>query len=259
MKEAFVVNAPVGFDWRGWIERWDRMQERYIPFRGERMTLMVELIRRTQETPKRVVDLGCGPGSLMHAILEALPDTQVIGVDFDPTLLGLARKRLEAFGQRVALVQADLRNPHWSDRIDGPCGAVVSATALHWLSESQLASLYGRLRRLLIPGGIFLNADHVGSVIPPVQRFWDDRRSTMLDRADPNVDDWKGFWRRFGEALGLDTDALHREIIGDWSGVEEGLPLSWHFERLGESGFGAVDCFWRSGGDAIYGGLRGDG
>ena len=42
---------------------------------------------------------------------------------------------------------------------------------------------------------------------------------------------------------------------GACAGVEEGLPLAWHFDKLTESGFSSVDCFWRCDCDAIYGGI----
>ena len=45
----------------------------------------------------------------------------------------------------------------------GDFDAVISATALHWLSPEHLAELYRRLASVVCSGGVFLNADHVAS------------------------------------------------------------------------------------------------
>jgi len=40
---------------------------------------MVPMICETQQSVDRVVNLGCGPGSLMLPILEAFPQARIIG------------------------------------------------------------------------------------------------------------------------------------------------------------------------------------
>ncbi len=72
----------------------------------------------------------------------------------DPSLLLLARSRLAPFAGRATLIKGDLRQD-WS-RTLGTFHGVVSATALHWLSQEQLAALYQEIMNLLEPGGIFI-------------------------------------------------------------------------------------------------------
>jgi SAM-dependent methyltransferase len=226
----------------------------------------------------RVVDLGCGPGSLMEAVLDALPQAEVWGIDFDPAALLLARARLAGYGGRAHLALADLRTPTWRDGLPDKVDAVISATALHWLRPAPLAALYGQVAVLLRPGGLFLNADHVGSDWPPLQVAWERYRAEMraardedgADEANKNSADansgsaepWDEFWTAYTSALGTDaTEFLSAEadarVLGGWKGgVEQGLPLAWHFDALREAGFDAVDCFWRCDCDAIYGGIK---
>lgn len=56
--------------------------------------------------------------------------------------------------------------------------------------------------------------------------------------------------------MGLNPYDDREETFGAWAGVESGMPLAWHFDRLREAGFSTVECFWRHDGDAIYGGLK---
>ena len=53
------------------------------------------------------VDCTVGLGGHAEAILGASPEVRVLGVDRDPQALELARDRLEPFGSRVRLVEAD--------------------------------------------------------------------------------------------------------------------------------------------------------
>ncbi len=54
----------------------------------------MRVIRETQDSIVRIIDLGCGTGSLMLEILKVFPKVELIGIDFDPTLLPLAQNRL---------------------------------------------------------------------------------------------------------------------------------------------------------------------
>ena len=252
------IRPPPDLDWQHWVDSWDRMQERYLVERNQRFETMVRLIRETQDSLEAVLDLGCGTGSLMSSVLEAFPEARVSGIDFDPAILWLAEARLARFGDRSRVLLADMRRASWTRDVPSGLDAVVSATALHWLAEPQLASLYPQVAALMRPGAIFLNADHVGSDCPGIQRVWERGRDFALSRqGGARSDHWDDFWGAYSRALGLDLDPIRRRVAGDWEdGVEEGLPLAWHFDRLRESGFGSVDCFWRTDCDAIYGGVR---
>lgn len=252
------IKPPDGFNWRFWVDRWDRMQRRYVVKQLERVEIIVRVIRDTQPSVVKILDLGCGPGSLMSSILEAFSEAQVFGIDFQPAVLWLAETRLKRFGGRSHAILADLRDASWTRAIQSPLDAVVTTMTLHWFSPDQLAILYQQIGEIIRPEGVFLNADHVGSDSPMIQQAWEDHRSSMLSvEADPDSNDWEGFWQKYSEALDLDIREIQqRENEARKGHVKGGLPLTWHFDRLREAGFVSVDCFWRCDCDAIYGGIR---
>ncbi len=254
---SFEINLPSDIDWHFWIDRWDQMQDWYIPHRRVRFELMMDLIASTQEVVTGVLDLGCGTGSLMLAALEKFPEAHVFGIDFDRTLLPLAEKRLFQFGERVRLIQADLRDNSWLGSVSEEINAVVSATVLHWLSQEQLSRLYSQIAKVLKPGGIFLNADHVCSSNSKIQAGWEEHREQMRrEIKNDRADDWEGFWKDYEAALKIDIQELRGKLEQPWEGSEQGFSLEWHFEKLKVCGFNAIDCFWRCDCDAVFGGIR---
>ena len=235
---------PENLDWWMWINRWDKMQEKYIAKRSERFQMMVQLIRDTQDNINRILDLGCGTGSLMLEMLNAFADAEVFGIDFDPTLIPLAQRRLAEFKNRANIVLDDLRKTAWLANISKPIDAVVSATALHWMQPDELIELYDKLAGILKPGGIFLNADHVGSDSNQIQNLWQKFKARSSYQYEGET--WEHFWSDYMSALGLETTQVCQRVLGGWEGgIEDGMPLTWHFDKLKGAGFVCVDCFWR--------------
>ncbi len=148
-------------DWTGWLARWDAQQQRHIPDREERFTAMVDALAGFAGPEPRVLDLGCGPGSLSARVLERLPGATVVAVDADPVLLAIGR-RAQADRTTLTFVDADLRSD-WVGKLPSqePYDAAVSTTALHWLGLDQLVRLYHTLGGVLRPGGVFLDGDRL--------------------------------------------------------------------------------------------------
>ena len=65
--------------------------------------------------PKRILDLGTGPGTLLLAALDEWPRATGIGVDFSPNALEYARRNATRLGLAD---RADLRLGDWAEGID---------------------------------------------------------------------------------------------------------------------------------------------
>lgn len=138
--------------------------------RPERQAVMHHISRQIAALPfsaPHVVELGLGPGLLAELLLTELPQITYTGLDFSALLLATARERLAPFGDRVRLIHADLNADAWPDHLSGKIQAIVSMQALHDLGgESQVNRIYRMAKALLVPDGLFLNAD---LVVPPGQ------------------------------------------------------------------------------------------
>jgi SAM-dependent methyltransferase len=110
--------------------------------------------RLTRNTPKTVLDIGCGWGELMLRILAAAPDATGFGLDTDESDLARGRENARARGLagRVTFV----RESGVGTR-RGPADLVLCLGASHALTEVQppghTAAALAELRRLASPGG----------------------------------------------------------------------------------------------------------
>lgn len=103
------------------------------PLVVQRRSSIIEVLRAAGAT--RVVDLGCGEGTLVAALLKEPRITEVLGVDVSSRALGIAARRLhldtlsERQSQRVRLVQGALT--YTDARIGGYDAAVLSEVIEH--------------------------------------------------------------------------------------------------------------------------------
>jgi len=240
-----------------WLQRWDAQQERYVPDREERFRVVIDVVREvTGGGPAGVVDLGCGPGSLSQRLAEALPEVRVVGVDADPLLLGLGQANTNP---RVRLVEADLANPGWPDAtgLAGPWDAAVSSTALHWLAPADLGQLYRTLAANLRPGGVFVNADHLGLGQPRLDTIADAIRAARTRRVGTERnEEWGAWWQalREDDDLAPLLDARSNTAIAH-SG-ENGLTVWQHAELLRQAGFAEAGPVWQFGDDHVLVAVR---
>ena len=77
-----------------------------------------------------VVDGTLGLGGHSEMLLERYPQMRILGLDWDADALGIARERLETFGDRF---EGDRRQAMRSCRRFCPMGAVGQSTGSCWI------------------------------------------------------------------------------------------------------------------------------
>jgi ubiquinone/menaquinone biosynthesis C-methylase UbiE len=97
-----------------------------------------------------VVDVGCGTGNLLFAVLATQPEARVTGLDPDGSSLRRAARKARRRGVSLTLVQgyAD-RNPADDASLDH----VVSSLALHHVDDAGRVAFAHDALRALRPGG----------------------------------------------------------------------------------------------------------
>jgi ubiquinone/menaquinone biosynthesis C-methylase UbiE len=108
------------------------------------------------EAGQRVLDVGCGTGTLALLIQRRHPGVEVHGVDGDPKILEIA-------GEKAARAGAPLKLAHamaWElPYADSTFDRVVSSLVFHHLVTSDKRRAAREILRVLRPGGELLLAD----------------------------------------------------------------------------------------------------
>jgi SAM-dependent methyltransferase len=174
-------------------------------------------------------------------------------------LLAIAGASLRGRG---TVVDADLSDSGWRAKLPvGSFDAVLTATALHWLPAERVAALYGEVRDVLRPGGIFANADHMPEESLPglSERLRERGRQEREARyATGAATSWSDWWAIAARDEFLAPKAAERERIYPAVGHHQEWtpPATWHVEALRAAGFAEAGVLWRGGTDAAVVGLR---
>jgi ArsR family transcriptional regulator len=181
-------------------EDWDKLSREVLG----NFDLARVVARCIPECPKPAVavDLGCGTGNVLQAMLDKAEN--VIGVDGSPRMLELARRRFTHEGGRVSLRIGDLS--HLPLR-DGEADFASLNMVLHHVPSP--VEVLGEIRRVLAPSGILMITDFNS-------HNDEDMRSEYGDH-------WLGFDR---DTLYSHLNRAGFDIVsGELAPVERGLAL----------------------------------
>lgn len=190
-----------------------------------------------------VLDLGCGDGIMAELIQARHPGNTVTLLDGSSMMLDKARQRLGTGGHRFVLqtFEAYVNAAVEDARYD----CCVSVNAIHHLGFLDKGRLYAKLYRELSHGGLLLISDPVLS---------------SSERSEA----WQfGMWRDWM------NKALKAGGYQDEIGKYDDLPAEYKFkpenkasglweqmQLLHRIGFRNVDCFWKYGIFAVFGGTK---
>ncbi|WP_422742827.1 trans-aconitate 2-methyltransferase [Mycobacterium sp. WMMD1722] len=189
--------------------------ETYLAFADHRGRPFYDLLARIGATdPRRVADLGCGPGNLTLTLSQRWPSATVEAWDSSPEMVAAARER------GVDAAVADVRE--WTPRPD--TDVVVSNATLHWVPEHRV--LLSRWVRALRPGswlafqvpGNFDAPSHTAVRRLADQPPWSQSLHDIPFRADNVVDDAAGYADLL-TAAGCRVDAWETTYIHELSGA----------------------------------------
>ena len=122
---------------------WDAKQ--YLRFGAERTRSAFDLLARIDlATPRRIVDLGCGPGNSTALLRERWPDAEITGLDSSADMLEAARRDHAG----IDFVVGDIAE--WTP--DDGYDLVFSNAALQWVSDHE--RLLPRLIKAVAPEGV---------------------------------------------------------------------------------------------------------
>jgi trans-aconitate 2-methyltransferase len=216
------------------IMPWDPKQ--YHKFQAERSAPFFDLLALVEIRPNlKVVDLGCGTGELTRQLAEALPNSDVTGVD---SSLQMLEKAASYSGSNLHFEQGD------QAQLTGEWDLIFSNAALHW-SENH-AELIPNLYRRLADGGqiavqVPSNHNHISHQIYRETASEEPFKSILngFQRYAPvlSIDEYARLFFETGAENIIVFEKVYPHILEDADTVVEwisGTALVPYFERLGE-------------------------
>jgi len=214
-------------------KEFDSIILKLIPHYSTMVRVLVEAIPFERSVPLRVIDLGCGTGTVAAKVLESFPNAQVTCLDVAENMIAVAKGKL-ARHPEVRYLEADFQFFDFSGKYD----AVVSSLAIHHLlTDPDKQTLYRRIYENLNAGGVFYNAD------------------IILAPNDFLQDTYMNEWRRF-MAMNISKDEIEGEWIPKHQQEDHPAKLADQLSWLSGIGFTDVDVLWKYYNFAVYGGIR---
>jgi len=211
----------------------DRIILTLIPDYPRMVEALVVAIPFGSSAPVRVIDLGCGTGTVAKRVLVSFPNAQVTCLDLAENMITMARVKLGDRPQ-VNYVAGDFEKFD----LDGKYDVVVSSLALHHLATNDdKRQFYRRIFASLHSGGVFYNADVVLGSSDFLQAVY--------------MQQWRTFMLR-----NLSPEEIDVKWIPKYEAEDRPAKLTDQLAWLAEIGFADVDVIWKQYNFAVYGGRR---
>lgn len=190
-----------------------------------------------------VLDLGCGDGIAAHELL--MMDRTASATLLDPSedMLCRARERL-GICANARFVKASFEKLLEDNHLTGQCyDFVVSSLAIHHLSKAGKERLFALIHSILRPGGCFLNIDVVVGETEALEiwymKLWEEWMHAKIASLGRSDDSFQDVMKRYKDGDDNKPDTLEEQL---------------RFLRV--TGFQDVDCYYKYGIFAVYGGMK---
>jgi len=216
---------------------WDPNQ--YHKFQAQRSAPFFDLLALVDVRPNlKVVDLGCGTGELTRQLAEALPNSDVTGLDSSPQMLDAARASSFS-SSNLHFEQGDQAH------LTGEWDLIFSNAALHW-SEDH-AELIPSLYRKLAAGGqvavqVPSNFNHISHLLIRETAGEEPFKSVLqgYQRTAPvlSIEQYAQILFDCGAENIIVFEKVYAHVLEDSDAVVEwisGTACVPYFERLGDS------------------------
>lgn len=127
----------------------------------------------SEKPSPQILDVGAGTGLLSALLLEKYPAATLTLLDISEKMLAVARERFRG-RDNIRFCTGDYSQAD----LGGPYDLVCSALSIHHLEPAEKRRLFGRIFSVLVPGGLFVNADQAEGETPYFTgrylAYWDE-------------------------------------------------------------------------------------
>lgn len=214
-------------------KEFDEIILKLIPFYKEMIEALVLSIPFEKESEIKVIDLGCGTGTILKKIKEQFPNAKLTALDLSRNMIEMTKFKLDKYDDVEYYIE-DFYNFEFPKKYD----AIVSSLALHHLiTDEDKKVFYGKIYDALSRDGVFYNADVVLGSNNKIQ--------------DVYMNKWIEFMRK-----SCSIEEIENTWLPKYREEDSPTTLLNHLNWLGEVGFKDIDVIWKYYNYSVYGGKR---
>lgn len=209
----------------------DEIIKKLIPYYNEMIEALVSVITFDKDKEIKVIDLGCGTGTIAKEIKKEYPNAKFTCVDIAENMLKMAELKL---GKDVKYIKSDFNNFIFPEKYD----LIVSSLALHHLSEEKdVDDFYKKIYNSLNSQGIFINADVVLGSTKCLQDIF--------------IEKWMKYMNK-----SISIEEIENKWMVSYYSEDRPISIMKHLELLRKSNFRNIDIIWKYYNYAVYRGEK---
>ena len=192
---------------------------------------------------KEIMDLGCGDGIIAHELLALDASISATLVDGSEDMLDKAGERLRGI-ENVRFIRASFQEILEKDILGGKFDFIVSSLAIHHLTTDEKREFFRMIYSHLYDGGYFLNMDVVIAPAEALEQWY--------------MKLWQEWMDEKKASMGMEGGCCFDDIIRRYRESDDNRPdtLDDQLESLRDTGYKDVDCFYKYGVFAVFGGRK---
>jgi len=212
-------------------EEFDKTILKLIPHYNEMIEALVMAIPFEKDKEIKVIDLGCGTGTIAHKVKTIFPNSYISCLDIAENMIKMAKTKIDENNEFFI-------NDFYQFNFDKKYDVIISSLALHHLENNEDKKMfYRKIYNVLTDGGVFYNADVVLGSNSHLQDLY--------------IAKWKEF---MGKNVTLEE--IENKWIVKYKAEDRPTSLINHINWLEEIGFKNIDVVWKYYNYCVYGGYK---
>jgi len=204
-----------------------------IPYYNQMIESLVMAIPFEKNEKIKVIDLGCGTGTISKKVKERFVNAEITCVDLAESMLKMSKEKLKNF-DGISYKQGDFKEFEFTENYH----VVISSLALHHLdTDGDKEKFYKKIYKALNENGVFYNAD------------------VIIGENSYNQELFMEKWKEF-MAKNVGIDEVENKWLPKYLEEDKPTKINNHKLMLENVGFLEFDVCWKYYNFAVFGATK---